>query len=259
MTLTSGCGTDTAPASASPVTFLVMAKAPVPGLVKTRLTPAFSPHEAAALAAAALLDTLDVVLQAAGQMVGANGLMTGGMSGAPPRVVVALSGDLDHAAAPDAIRDALAAFTVVEQRGKGLGPRLAHAHRNAAGEFGATVQIGMDTPQLSAAALVAAAGMVVVSDGADAVLGLAEDGGWWLLALRRAGDARLIAQVPTSTPETGRLTSAALRGAGLTVEAVPALRDIDEPPDVAAVARVAPNTRFGSLAATLGPRGRRSA
>lgn len=186
MTVTSASGVDSVPAGSASVTFLVMAKAPVPGLVKTRLTPAFSHHEAAALAAAALLDTLDIVLQAAGHLACADGSATSSAS-APARTVVALSGDLEHAAAPDAIRDALAPFTVVEQRGKGLGLRLAHAHRDAAGEFGATVQIGMDTPQLSASALVAAAAMVVAGDGPDAVLGLAEDGGWWLLALRRPG------------------------------------------------------------------------
>jgi len=44
---------------------LIVAKAPVPGLVKTRLTPPFTPHQAAALAAASLLDTLDACREAA--------------------------------------------------------------------------------------------------------------------------------------------------------------------------------------------------
>src|SRR5690606_16843936 len=48
-------------AGAMSTTLLVIAKAPVPGRVKTRLTPPFSPVEAAALAEAALCDTLDVV------------------------------------------------------------------------------------------------------------------------------------------------------------------------------------------------------
>ena len=37
----------------------MLAKAPVPGRVKTRLTPPFTPHEAAMLAEAALADTLE--------------------------------------------------------------------------------------------------------------------------------------------------------------------------------------------------------
>ncbi|MGH3885224.1 MAG: hypothetical protein ACRDSZ_01435, partial [Pseudonocardiaceae bacterium] len=41
---------------------LVLAKAPVPGKVKTRLCPPATPAQAARIAAAALLDTLDAVL-----------------------------------------------------------------------------------------------------------------------------------------------------------------------------------------------------
>ncbi|MGW2523152.1 glycosyltransferase, partial [Streptomyces sp. NPDC001617] len=45
-------------------TLLVIAKEPLPGRVKTRLTPPFSPAEAAALAEAALGDTLRAVAAA---------------------------------------------------------------------------------------------------------------------------------------------------------------------------------------------------
>ena len=43
---------------------LVMAKAPIPGLAKTRLAPHFGPEGAADLAAASLLDTLIAVRSA---------------------------------------------------------------------------------------------------------------------------------------------------------------------------------------------------
>lgn len=231
------------PGVAEPATFLIMAKAPVPGLVKTRLTPVYSEHEAAALATAALLDTLDAVRQA---------VRLGHAD--TPVPVVALAGDLDQAPAAPEVRAGLADFTVVEQDGAGLGSRLAHAHRTAAGEFGASVQIGMDTPQVGPAALAQAAALVVSPDGPDAVLAPAIDGGWWLLALRRAGDARVVADVPTSTAETGQLTLAALRRAGLRVDLMPALRDVDEPADVELVAAGAPGTRFATLARRLGPR-----
>ncbi|MYS40540.1 glycosyltransferase, partial [Streptomyces sp. SID5998] len=50
------------PMSAPPLaTVLVIAKEPVPGRVKTRLTPPYTPREAAALAEAALADTLHTV------------------------------------------------------------------------------------------------------------------------------------------------------------------------------------------------------
>ena len=238
-----------------PVTFVVLAKAPVPGQVKTRLTTAYSEHEAAALAAAALLDSLDAVRAAA----------TLGR-GAERRLVCALSGDLDDAAAPDALRAGLAGFDVVPQRGHGLGPRIAAAHADAgapagsaAGTItgttaGATVQIGMDTPHADPEVLAEAAAEVSVPDGPDAVLGLAADGGWWLLALRRPADARLVAEVPMSTPETGRLTRQALEDAGLRVAPAPVLSDVDEPGDVVLVAQRCPDSRFAALASVLGGR-----
>ncbi len=46
-----------------PATLLVIAKEPVPGRVKTRLTPPYTPMEAAAIAEAALADTLHTVLK----------------------------------------------------------------------------------------------------------------------------------------------------------------------------------------------------
>ena len=61
--------------------FLVVAKAPVPGQVKTRLCPPLNALQAARVAAAALLDTLDSVCRAAGVL-------------GTRRPIVALAGDL---------------------------------------------------------------------------------------------------------------------------------------------------------------------
>ncbi|SEQ47706.1 TIGR04282 family arsenosugar biosynthesis glycosyltransferase [Microlunatus flavus] len=241
----------TPPPEALPtVTFVVLAKAPVPGRVKTRLTSGYSAHEAAALAGAALLDTLDGV-RAAGVRLDAGG--AAGETGTPG-LVCALTGDLALAAAPAALADGLSTFRVVAQRGEGLGERIAHAHLDAAGPAGATVQVGMDTPQADPAVLAAAAARVVAPDGPDAVIGPAADGGWWLLALRRAVDARLVAAVPMSTPQTGRLTRAALEAAGLLVETAPVLSDVDVPADVDRVAAACPGSRFAALADVLGVR-----
>jgi uncharacterized protein len=228
-----------------PATYVVLAKAPVPGKVKTRLTPAYSPHEAAALASAALLDSLDAVRAAATRR---------GPGGAGRGLVCALSGDLDEAAAPAALEAGLDGFTVVGQRGDGLAERIAHAHTDAARGGGATVQIGMDTPHVDPGVLADVAARVEDPDGPDAVLGPAADGGWWLLALRRADDARLVTGVPMSTDRTGAFTRAALETAGLRVEEAPALSDVDEPEDVVAVASLCPRGRFGALAGVLGGR-----
>lgn len=217
---------------------LIVAKAPVPGLVKTRLTPPFTAHQAAALAAAALLDTLDACRGAA-RLTGAE-------------VVVALAGDLAQAIAEDSIRSALGGVRVLPQRGDGLAARLAAAHLDAAGNFGTTLQVGMDTPQLEPRVLARGLARLSASDGPDAVLGLAEDGGWWALGLRRSGAARCLVNVAMSTERTGADTLAALANDSHRVEPLPTLRDVDTVGDVEAVARSS-RGRFGALARALHP------
>ena len=73
----------------------------------------------------------------------------------PPRPVqarvVALTGDLDRASRAAEIRSRLGDFTVIEQRGDDFADRLANAHADAAAAAGCPVlQIGMDTPQVTA-------------------------------------------------------------------------------------------------------------
>ncbi|HEU5027751.1 MAG TPA: TIGR04282 family arsenosugar biosynthesis glycosyltransferase [Spirillospora sp.] len=203
---------------------IVIAKEPVPGRVKTRLTSAYTPGEAAALAAAALHDTLAAV------------------AGAPARRrVLALAG-APGPWLPDG-------FAVVAQRGGGLDERLAHAFADAF-DGRPLVLIGMDTPQVTPA-LLARAGRAL--RGHDAVFGAARDGGFWLLGLRRP-DERLLLGVPMSRPDTGTLQLARLRAAGLTVAAMPELTDVDTPPDAEAVAAAAPGGRFAAAVRALGSR-----
>lgn len=220
-----------------PPVLLVVAKAPVPGQVKTRLIGPFTPHQAAALAAAALLDTLDACTLAAAT--------TGG------RVVVALAGEIRSAVARDALAERLRGLRVIPQRGTGLAERLVHAHADAAGAFGGCVQVGMDTPQVTADQLVRLSERISSPDGADAVLGPATDGGWWVLGLRRAGAARCLAGVPMSLATTGADTLAALRAECHRVELAPALTDVDTLDDVLLAA--SGDGRFARLARVLLP------
>ena len=215
---------------------LIVAKVPVPGTVKTRLTPPFTPHQAAALAAAALLDTLDAC-NAAADRAGAE-------------MVVALAGDLTRAIASDALRGALARVRVIPQRGDGLAQRLAFAHTDAAGDFGTCLQVGMDTPQVDPDTLVHGLAEIAAASGPDALLGPAEDGGWWALGLRRAGSARCLTRVAMSTPRTGNETIAALRAERHTVHLLPPLRDVDTVADLEHVAATS-DGRFGTLARAL--------
>ncbi len=214
---------------------LVLAKAPVPGEVKTRLCPPATPAQAARIAAAALLDTLDAVL-------------------AMPHVtpVVALTGDLAKAVDATALTARLRATTVLAQRGTTLGQRIATSHADAAAVAGhlPVLQIGMDTPQVDAGLLGQCLDLLD-GDGVDAVYGPAVDGGWWTLGVRRPAVAELIAHVPTSRPDTGARTLAVLRATGCRVVELPELADVDTWEDATAVAAEAPSGRFAAAVAAV--------
>lgn len=213
-----------------PVTVLVMAKAPVPGFAKTRLAASVGAERAAQIAAAALLDTLDAVAAAS-------------VSGR----VVAMTGDLDAASAGDEIRRRLDDFVVVEQRGADFADRLANAHADAALAAGPqpVLQIGMDTPQVTAALIERCCEALLA---APAILGLATDGGWWVLGVHSPTDADVLRAVPMSSPDTGAVTLRALRAIGLDPVLVDELRDVDTVDDVAAVrAASPPNSRFARI------------
>ncbi|MGN9913384.1 DUF2064 domain-containing protein [Phytohabitans sp. LJ34] len=146
---------------------------------------------------------------------------------------------------------ALAGWALLRQRGDGFGARLAHAHLDATAlQPGHPVlQIGMDTPQVTADLLADAAQRLA---DADAVLGPARDGGWWALGLRDARHAQALRDVPMSTPDTGRLTRLALTGRGLRVADLPVLSDVDTWSDALAVATAVPGSRFAGAVAETG-------
>ena len=193
---------------------IVIAKEPRPGLVKTRLTPPYSPEQAAELAEAALADTLDTVVATPAA-----------------RRVLALSGE-PGPWLPSGLE-------IIAQRGEGLDERLAaafdDAHRGRP-----LVLIGMDTPQVTTAFLVAAGRALSTH---DAVFGPAEDGGFWLLGLCTP-DPGLLTGVPMSRPDTGAVQLARLRRAGLRVAVLPELIDVDTAADAERVAACAPDGRF---------------
>ena len=213
--------------SARACTLLVMAKAPVPGQAKTRLAPEFTLVGAADLAAAALLDTLDAVRS----------------SGAGAQVV-ALSGDLSTARRGEEILGALDGFLVIPQQGQTFADRLVRAHRDAAAEGLPVLQIGMDTPQVTADMLSDAADALLV-EGVGAVLGMATDGGWWALGVTDPATTSVLADVPMSRSDTGALTRAAIQRLGIVVVELIELTDVDTPVDARSVASgMDPDARF---------------
>ncbi len=195
----------------------MLAKSPVPGLVKTRLCPPLRPEQAAEVAEAALHDTLDAV-----------------RASDATEHVLALEG---------AIGPWLpAGFRVVPQRGATLAERLSAAWSDCGGP---AVQIGMDTPQVSPTMLEDAMALLAVS---GSVLGLAVDGGWWALGLHSPRSAAFDG-VPMSQASTGRDQLRRLRELGLEPRLLPSLTDVDTWSDAV---RVANESRHGRFATVVG-------
>lgn len=196
------------------ITLAVIAKAPVPGRVKTRLCPPCSHDQAAAIAEAALRDTLDAVVAAdAG------------------RRVVVLEG-----ARPIWIGTQ---FEVVSQRGDGLDERLAAAFDDVAGP---TVIIGMDTPQVTGALLDQVV-LALCAPDVDAVIGPSNDGGYWVIGLHHPDPAVFIG-VPMSVAHTHTEQLKRLDQLGRSPATAPRLTDVDTFDQAVEVARSGSGLRF---------------
>jgi rSAM/selenodomain-associated transferase 1 len=207
------------------VGLLLIAKEPIPGRVKTRLCPPCTPEQAAAVARAALEQTMAAA----------------GRADVAARTLV-VSGDYQPPAGWD----------LIAQSGEGLGERLANAFVDGCRE-GPALLIGMDTPQVTGALIGAVANGL---EAADAVVAPATDGGWWALALRDPAHASALRNVPMSTSDTATETVRALRALDLRVARGPVLRDVDTAADAWAVATVQPDSPFAVAVRANVPRPR---
>ncbi|WP_051192056.1 TIGR04282 family arsenosugar biosynthesis glycosyltransferase [Microbacterium luticocti] len=200
-------------------TVIVMAKACEPGRVKTRLTPPYTPAEAARIAAASLADTLAFVQ-------------------ALPVTRRVLCIDGPAPAAPG--------FEVQPQADGGLDERIAAA---LDGCRGPALVLGMDTPQLQAADVDAPLrAWATGAAEADAWLGPAADGGFWALGLTRP-DGALVRGVRMSRADTGAHQLGRLWAAGLRVQTLPLHTDLDDAASLRVVRAAA--SVDGRLQATL--------
>ncbi len=196
------------------VDLLVIAKEPRPGHSKTRLTPPLSPEEAAALAEAALSDTLAAVAETLAR-----------------RRILVLDGSPG-----EWLREG---FEVVPQVEGGLDSRLAAAFEATDGP---ALLVGMDTPQITPALLERAA-RALLAEANDAVLGPAEDGGWWAIGLKEPSPDVFLG-VPMSSERTCEAQIERLRSLGLSWVELATLRDVDDADDARAVAAENPGLRF---------------
>lgn len=193
----------------------VIAKEPRPGFVKTRLCPPCTPDEAAALAAAALQDTLDSI----DRLAVASDHISDRTSDQIERVLL-FDGDANAWARPG--------WQVLAQRGSGLAARLA----NAFDDLGPGVIVGMETPHAVSSL---DASLDAIRSGRDAI-GLANDGGYWAIALG-AVDRRVFDGVPMSESHTGLAQLRALHAHSRSVHRLPLARDLDTYDDVMDAAR----------------------
>ncbi len=206
----------------SSVNLIVIAKAPIPGRSKTRLTPPLSAAQASAIAEASLADTLRTVAATDAR-----------------RRILALEGE------PGAWLPA--GFEVVAQVEGGLDQRIEAAF---AGADAPSILIGMDTPQLSRESLDRASA-ALIEPGVDAIIGGAEDGGYWLVGLRRPRDDAFRG-VPMSTARTFAAQIERFAELGLCWTEIPGLRDVDTIEDAVAVAATRPESSFAAaLAAAI--------
>ena len=223
------------------IALLVIAKAPLPGRVKTRLCPPCTPEQAAALARAALRDTLEVVARtpAARRVLVFDDGGVAGVSGIAGAGGAEGFGEVGAGWCPPG-------FELIAQRGEGLAQRLAAAFEDVGQP---ALLVGMDTPQLTAELLLE--GIAALSrPEIDAVLGPALDGGYWSVGLKRPARA-VFAGVPMSERRTCAVQRLRIAQLGLRLHEQPYLLDFDTIEGARAVARQAPGTRFAAALAAV--------
>jgi uncharacterized protein len=191
-------------------TLAVLAKAPIPGLAKTRLVPRLGPEGAAELHALLLERTVRTAL--------ASSFASVALWCAPDRraPIFAALGE----SAPLELRD---------QPEGDLGARMLAAFEWHLARGGPVVLVGTDCPELTARQLDAAA--TALAGGADAVVLPAEDGGYAAIGLTRA-DRSLFERMPWGTGRVMAVTRERLHRLGWTSRELSPLRDVDIPEDL---------------------------
>ena len=189
----------------------VMAKAQVPGKVKTRLVPPLTDLEAATLGACFLRDTIKSIARAADVSKNADG------------VVVYTPADAESAFA-DLIPDN---FHLLRQRGASLGERLFNATKDLLSRgFQSVCLVNADSPTLPCAYLCEAVARLSRA-GDRLVLGQADDGGYYLIGLKLA-HAQLFERIAWSTSQVFAQTIERAAEISLEIELLPAWYDVDD-------------------------------
>ena len=191
---------------------LLLTKAPEPGKVKTRLAAFLGADAAAGLYEKLLHDCLEM-----------------GVAADLCPVEIWCSPSTDHVFF-QRCRERYCTDLHLQIQGD-IGQRMSHAIMSALRRAEYAVLIGADCPALTADDLEAA--FSALKQGADVVLGPAEDGGYYLIGMRNHHPG-LFANIPWSTHEVLAATEMHLRAQGLNWRLLPVHRDIDTAEDYAA-------------------------
>lgn len=179
----------------------IFAKTPLPGRVKTRLSPSLSPVQSADLYRCMLLDTLDRVRALSADMI------------------------LFHEGPAAFFREAAPGVPLVAQAAGGLGARLEHACDTLRSQgYGPRVVIGTDAPDLPISYIEEA--FRTLEQGSDAVFGPAGDGGYYLVGLRD-GYGSLFRDVPWSSEKVLEKSLAQAKASGFSAPLLPPWHDLD--------------------------------
>lgn len=188
----------------------LFAKEPSPDRAKTRLAPALSPVQRRALADAMLDDKIAQVSSI-------------------DEVSPVLAFDPIEAESPMRAR-CPERWTLVAQGDGSLGERLSRVCDALFQQgFFAVILIGADSPTLPAERIIDARDAL---RSRDAVIGPADDGGYYLLGLARRAPS-LFEEIDWSTESVFAQTLAKIDGAGLSCARLPTHYDVDVPEDLA--------------------------
>ncbi len=191
------------------VRIIIFAKAPLPGLSKTRLIPALGAEGSAALAKRLLDHTIG---QAQAAAVGAVELCVSPGPNHPAWQTVSLAQSIQ----------------CTDQGSGNLGDRLTRRVLKSASAAEAVILIGTDCPSLDTDRIRSA---VADLQNHDAVIVPATDGGYVLLGLKRF-DATVFSDIQWSTASVASETLKRMHQLDWSVRTLPALHDIDEPDDL---------------------------
>ncbi len=205
-------------ASAGCCAIAVMAKAPRPGFSKTRLVPPLTPEQAAAMSAAFLRDTTENIALAA-----RTAPIRGFVAYAPAGFELMFAGHLADATTlllADGAGD-------MPPRVQGFGRCLLHAIASLlqAG-FGSACVLNSDGPTLPTEILTRTA-LELSRPGDRAVLGAAEDGGYYLLGLK-APHTRMFEEIAWSSARVAEQTRERAASLALPLVELPRWYDIDD-------------------------------